>query len=97
MKGEGTPDRVDNRLHQHFSEIFVGTGAQTEFFLSRRIESEDFVHVYVGGSRYRPDSRGTAYDFKIRGVTSGYAGEKNAIKFAIAPANLANIVVDIIV
>jgi hypothetical protein len=41
--------------------------------------------VFVNGALKRPDEPGTAHDYKLRGFTAGYDGDKNAVKFAAAP------------
>jgi len=96
MKSDATHDRASNRMHQHYQQWFTGDGAKTEFLLTRTIGRPEDVAVYVDGLRMRPKDRGTAYDFKIRGHSAGYAGEKNAITFTAAPANGDYVCVDII-
>lgn len=96
MKSEPTKDRTAQKLHSHYAEWFTGDGAKVEFLLTRSIGRVEDVMVFVDGAIKRPDKDGTAYDYKIRGHTSGYAGDKNAIKFAVAPANTKNVAVLII-
>lgn len=86
MKTDATQDRQNNRMHQHYSDFQDGDGATTEFFLSRTVSSLDELHVYIDGQLKRPDNSGTAHDYKVRGLTPGYDGDKNAVKFASAPA-----------
>lgn len=95
MKSDQTQDRVDNRGHQHYTETFTGDGATTTFFLAHNYGTTHDVQVHVSGSRKRAAEPGAAHDYSLRGVTSGFDGDKNAIKFAAAPANDADIVVDV--
>ena len=95
MKTEATQDRTNNRAHQHYTETFTGDGAKTVFFLAHNYATSHDVQVHVGGSRKRAAEPGTAHDYSLRGVTSGFDGDKNAIKFGAAPGNGADIVVDV--
>lgn len=95
MKTDQTQDRIDNRGHQHYTETFTGDGVKTTFFLAHNYATTHDVQVHVAGSRKRADESGTAHDYKLRGVTSGFDGQKNAIQFHAAPANGADIVVDV--
>jgi hypothetical protein len=96
MKSDVTRERRDNRVHQHYTQWFVGDGAKTEFLLEKTYEQFEDLDVFVDGLLKRPDVPGTAYDYQLRGLTSGYDGEKNAVKFNVAPANTDNVCVRII-
>lgn len=96
MKRDGTPDRLNEASHRHYTEWFIADGVKTEFFLSHRVVRLEDIAVYVNGNRYKPDINGTAHDFKIRGITPGYPGDQNAIKFASAPIATMDVCVDII-
>lgn len=72
-------------------DYFVGDNATTEFFLSKTIARPEDVMVFVGGALQRPDEPGTAHDFALRGHTSGYAGDKNAVKFTAAPGTSVDV------
>ena len=91
------PDsRGVGRAHRHYEQWFVGTGAQTEFLLNRTYEREEDVEVFVDGLKMRPKSRGTAHDFELRGLTPGYAGDRNAVRMAVAPALNDNVCVRVV-
>lgn len=96
MKTDATPDSTNNRLHRHYQEVFNGDGATTEFRLTHTIGRLEDVAVYKAGLRMRPSTKGTANDFKVRGHTAGYDGDKNAIQFTVAPVLNAAVIVDII-
>ena len=91
-----TSDRTGQRLHQHYDYWFVGDGAKTQFLLTRAFTRADDVLVFVDGAVKRPDLAGTAYDYALRGVTAGYNGDKNAVKFAVAPPNTKNVLIRLI-
>lgn len=95
MKSDQTQDRIDNRAHAHYTEAFVGDGVKTVFFLAHNYSSTHDVQAHVAGSRKRADEPGSAKDYALRGVTTGFAGDKNALQFHAAPANGADIVIDI--
>ncbi len=96
MRTEATKDRAGARLHQHYQLWFVGDGATTEFRLTKTYGRFDDVMVFVNGSVKRPDVPGTAYDYRLRGLTSGYSGEKNAVSLNVAPALNQNILVTVV-
>lgn len=96
MRTEATKDRIAARLHQHYVEHFVGTGAQLEFFLGHTVSRVEDIAVYVDGVRQKVSISGTANDYKIRGLTAGYVGDKNAITFTVAPIVSADIIIDVV-
>jgi hypothetical protein len=96
VKTDATQDKINARLHQHYTERFVGDGAKTEFLLTHTYGRPDDVCVFVNGNRMRPQDRATAHDFKVRGITAGYDGDRNAIKFTVAPVLNADVCVDVI-
>lgn len=89
-------DKTGLRLHSHYTYWFTGTGAKTEFAIPKTFSKADDVLVFVDGAVQRPDVPGTAYNYALRGVTSGYIGDKNTIKFAVAPPNTKNVLICII-
>jgi hypothetical protein len=95
MKTEQTQDRQDNRGHQHYTETFTGDGVKTTFALAHNYSSTHDVQVHVSGGRKRADEPAGAKDYSLRGVTHGFDGDKNMIKFAAAPGAGADIVIDI--
>lgn len=96
MKTSALSGPAGNRLHTHYSLWFVGDGATTEFRLEKTVGRVDDVAVYVDGVRQRPAEKGTAYDYSIRGLTSGYDGERNAVRLVVAPLATVDVCIDVI-
>jgi len=87
MSGKDRPRNVlDGMAHRHYQDWATGDGVTTEFPLTHTVLRGDDVFVYVSGILKRPSTRGTAYDYAIRGLTAGYAGDSNRVKFTVAPA-----------
>jgi hypothetical protein len=76
---------LDSMAHRHYQSPLVGDGVTVEFALPHSILRGDDLNVYVAGALMTPATPGVANDYKIRGITAGYAGDKNRIKFAVAP------------
>lgn len=93
---EGSESQVATRLHQHYTFAFVGNGATVEYFLTKTISRLENVTVKVAGAQKKVSDRGTANDYSVRGLTPGYLGDRNAIKFAVAPAGGADILVEVV-
>jgi hypothetical protein len=93
---EGNPQQVSSRLHSHFEIAFVGDGHTKEFFLTKTLGRLQDITVQVAGVRQKQADRGTPNDYSVRGLTPGYTGSANAIKFVVAPPNLADILVDVV-
>lgn len=85
MRIEGNKNQIATRLHQHYADEFVGDGATVEFFLTHRVVRLADLTVTVAGVRKRVSDRGTPFDYAVRGLTPGYIGDQNAIKFTAAP------------
>jgi hypothetical protein len=94
MKTWPSKASVGNRLHQRYQEHFVGTGARVEFFLKRSVVRPENLAVYVDGVRQRVSERGAAHDYSIRGITAGYSGDRNAIRFVVAPLLNVDVIVE---
>jgi hypothetical protein len=87
MSGKDRPRNVlDGMIHRHYQDWAVGDGATTEFPLSHTVLRGEDVLVFVSGIAKRPSQSGTAYDYAIRGITPGYNGDTNRIKFTVPPA-----------
>ncbi len=81
--------------HNHYQTMYIGDGATVEFALPTAVQrASDVTGVYVDGARKTLATPGVAHDYAIRGITSGYVGDKNRIKFAAAPGNLKIIYID---
>lgn len=93
MSGKDRPRGVlDGMAHRHYQDSAVGDGTTTEFPLSHTILRADDLLVFVGGLHKILSARGTANDYAIRGLTAGYAGDSNRVKFTVAPAPGTHIV-----
>jgi len=89
MSGKSrTTEQVASIAHRHYRQDFTGTAA-TEYPLAHTVLRIEDVLVYVSGALKVPADRGTAHDYSVRGLTAGYAGDSNMIKFAAAPNGLA--------
>lgn len=93
---DGNEQQVQSRLHQHYSLNAVGDGATVEFFLTKTLLRLADLTVTVGGVQKKVSDRGTPNDYSVRGLTPGYNGSANAVKFAAAPANAAVIIFNIV-
>lgn len=86
-----SPEQLNGMAHKHYQAWSVGDGSTTEFPLPVTIGREQDVMVFVGGALMRPASRGTGYDYEVRGLTGGWAGDTNRVRFVNAPALNADI------
>lgn len=77
--------------HRHYQTPAVGDGATVEFALSHSLLRGDDLNVYVAGLLMHPAVPGAANDYAIRGLTPGYVGDSNRVKFTAAPALAAKI------
>jgi len=82
---------LDAMAHRHYQSPATGDGTTVEFALPHSILRQDDVVVYVAGALMTPALQGTPNDYAVRGITPGYAGDKNRIKFTSAPSNGAKI------
>lgn len=71
--------------HRHFMDRATGDGVQTEFPLSHALERLDDLLVFVGGAAQLSDLNGTVNQYAVRGITPGYPGDSNFVKFHAAP------------
>lgn len=93
MSGKDRPESVLRGMaHRHYQDRAEGDGGTTEFALTRTILRGDDLLVFVSGLLKLPDLNGTAYDYAIRGITPGYDGDSNRVKFNVAPAPGATII-----
>lgn len=83
----GLPQQQLNSLiRRQYTNWQTGNGAKTEFILPKDVARLDDLLVCVAGLVKRPSDQGTAYDYKVRGITPGYSGQRNAVTFTVAPA-----------
>lgn len=89
---KGRPmETLAGMAHRHYQAWAVGDGTTTEFALPVTLQREQDLMVFVGGVLLRPASRGTGFDYRVRGLTAGYAGDANRVRFVSAPALNADI------
>lgn len=90
-KSGRTQEQLNNIVHRQYTIWATGDGAKVEFPIDKNVTRLDDLIVKVAGLTLRPADKGTAFDYAVRGVTPGYAGDNNTVKFAAAPALNANI------
>lgn len=90
-KSGRTQEQINDRAHQQYQAWAVGDGATVEFALPKNVTRLDDLIVAVAGANKRPSDKGTAYDYKVRGITPGYDGDKNMVKFTVAPIAASSI------
>lgn len=89
MSGKDRPIGMLNSMaHRHYQVWVTGTAA-TEYDLTKTVLRPDDLLVFVSGALKRPAAHGTTNDYAIRGLTPGYPGDSNRVKFAVAPNGLA--------
>lgn len=91
-----SPQQLLGMAHKHYLQWATGDGAEDEFALEVTVLRLENVRVYVSGVLMRPDDRGTAYDYAVRGLTPGYEGDSNRVRFTAAPANGADIAFELV-
>lgn len=88
----GVPqEQLNNRVSRQYTFYATGDGVKTEFPLGKNIIRLDDLTVTVSGLDMRVSDKGIANDYKVRGLTPGYAGDANFVKFTAAPAGAAKI------
>jgi hypothetical protein len=91
MASGRTQEQLNKVIRQQYQGWATGDGVTTEFPLPKKVGRLDDLCVIVAGLDKRPSDKGTAYDFKVRGITAGYDGDTNMVKFTAAPAAGADI------
>lgn len=92
MPKYGRPaDQLLDLAHRHYVQWATGDASETEFALEWSVGRIDEISVFVSGALMRPSDRGTAYDYAVRGITAGYDGDANRVRFTVAPGNNENI------
>lgn len=87
MSGKDRPRNVlDAMAHRHYAPAWVvAIAAQTEFALPITVLRIEDVQVFVDGVLKQVATSAAANDYAVRGLTAGYVGDSNFIKFAAAP------------
>lgn len=90
---ERTPSsQLANAAHRHYQAWATGDGAKTEFALPKTVQRVEQLMVTSEGKVLRPDQDGTTtFDYAVRGITPGYAGDATMVKFHVAPPVNANV------
>lgn len=79
------PETLNAMAHRHYQQWVTGDGSTTEFALDVTVLRLEDVKVFRAGLLLRPSDRGTAYDYQVRGLTPGFAGDSNRVRFTAAP------------
>lgn len=82
---------TNNRVTRPFQGWYVGDGIKTEFTLPRDVRRMNDLVVHVQGLLQRPDDPTGVFDYSVRGVTPGYNGSPNTVRFVVPPPIAANI------
>lgn len=85
MRSGRTQEAINNLAHRHYVTWAVGDGATTEFKLGKSVRRLEDLQVTKAGAVQRPSAGGTPFDYAVRGVTPGYAGDANFVRFTVAP------------
>ena len=86
MSAMGRPQSTLNGMaHRHYQAAFVADGTSTEYALPPSILRGDDLIVFSGGLHKVVSASGIANDYAIRGITAGYLGDKNRVKFTVPP------------
>lgn len=92
MSAQGkTPEQLNGMIHKHYRQLLTGDGATVEFDIGGTVRRVEDLMVFVAGLLQRAQDGATAYDYAVRGLSAGYNGDSNRIKFAAAPAGAARI------
>lgn len=90
-KSGRTQEQLNALAHRRYTIWTAGDGVKTEFAIGKSVTRLDDLVVVVAKQVLRPSDRGTPFDYSLRGVTSGYPGDTNTVKFTAAPALGADI------
>lgn len=93
MRSGRTQDQINNMAHRRYTIWATGDGAKTDFPIGKNITRLDDLCVFVAGLLLRPFDKGTAYDYRVRGLSDpvGYIGDANTVRIVVAPAVNVNI------
>lgn len=91
----GAKDRSHQTIgamaHRHYRQLLLGDGVTVEFDIGGTVDRVEDLMVFVAGLLQRAQDGPTAYDYAVRGLSDGYNGDKNRIKFGAAPAGAARV------
>lgn len=90
------PEQLLGMAHKHYVQWETGDGVADEFALTVTILRLENLKVFLGGILMRPSDRGTAHDYAVRGLTAGYAGDSNRVRFVVPPALGTDIAFDLV-
>lgn len=86
-----TPEQLRGMIHKHYRQFHSGDGATVEFDIGGTVMRVEDLMVFVAGLLQRAKDGATAYDYSVRGLSSGYDGDTNRIRFSAPPAGGARI------
>lgn len=84
---------MERKVQRPYQRWYTADGLTTEWALPKDATRVDDVHVTVQGAAQRPADSTSGNDFEVRGFRPAYAGEKNMLKFTVAPPSGANILI----
>lgn len=90
------PETLNAMAHRHYRQWVTGDGSATEFALDVTVLRLQDLQVFRAGLLLRPSDRGTAYDYQVRGLTPGYPGDSNRVRFTAAPGAGVAICFDVV-
>lgn len=91
MKTEQTQERINSAAHRHYVAWALGNGVKKEFPLPKNVTRLEQLMVVSEGKVLRPQDGAVLYDYAVRGITPGYAGDTNFVKIHTAPPLNANV------
>jgi hypothetical protein len=86
MRSARSQEQTNARVARQYTSWATGDGVKTEFALPKTLVRPDDLAITVAGLIQRPSDASGAYDYDVRGFRPAYAGDKNMVKFTVAPA-----------
>lgn len=71
--------------HKHHADTTTADGVKQEFPLPVTVRRLEDLVVTIGGLRLVASERGTPNDYAVRGLTAGYVGDQNRVRFTVVP------------
>lgn len=90
--GKGrSPENLNTMAHRHHSSTMLANGLTREFPLPVTVLRLEDVAVSVGGVLVLVANRNAPNDYAVRGLTAGYSGDSNRVRFTVIPPNGARV------
>jgi hypothetical protein len=91
MRSARPQEQTNARVARKYSSWATGDAVKTEFALPKNIVRLEDLMVTAQGLVLRPADSAGVHDYEVRGIRPSYAGDKNMVRFAAAPAAGVNI------